>query len=334
MKIILFVPYFGKLPQYFPAFAYSCYHLIGHIEIQIFTDDNAISGYDLPQNIHFEVCSFEDMKALVKKKCGTELYSPYKLCDYKPCYGHLFEQYTKGFEFWGYCDIDLMFGDLIGFLKKIDYRNYDRIGTYGHLTLYKNTERNKYLYKSISHKLSKFNTFNYVAGTSYPCNFDELGMNLICKMSGIAFYEYIPNLNTSFGYKSLHTWKYRDQYQLWCWTEGRVLSYHYDNNKVLQSQDAVYLHFMMFNLPIVNKLGSFIYICSEGIFSGDQFQIEKYIQQYGSGDSLNDHYEKLKEIKKKKYKKIFNQIFQEFRFCGIRAFSNIFYRIFHSLENE
>lgn len=46
------------------------------------------------------------------------LEKPYKLCDFRPLYGEIFSNYVDGYDFWGYCDCDLIFGDIRKFLTE------------------------------------------------------------------------------------------------------------------------------------------------------------------------------------------------------------------------
>ena len=43
--------------------------------------------------------------------------SPYKLCDYKPVYGLIFDEDLQDYDFWGHCDVDLIFGDIRKFIN-------------------------------------------------------------------------------------------------------------------------------------------------------------------------------------------------------------------------
>ena len=75
------------------------------------------------------------------------LEMPYKLCDFRPTYGQVFSQEINGYKYWGYCDSDVLFGDLSHFLDPLMERGYDKIFAAGHLTLYKNTMENNLRYK-------------------------------------------------------------------------------------------------------------------------------------------------------------------------------------------
>lgn len=50
-----------------------------------------------------------------------------KLCDIKPMYGHVFEDYLQSYEFWGFGDIDLVYGDLRKLLTKAEVAGADVI---------------------------------------------------------------------------------------------------------------------------------------------------------------------------------------------------------------
>ena len=47
----------------------------------------------------------------------------------------MFSDYIKGFDYWGHCDLDLIFGDLKKFLPK---EEYDKLSFQGHFCMYKN----------------------------------------------------------------------------------------------------------------------------------------------------------------------------------------------------
>lgn len=68
------------------------------------------------------------------------LETPYKLCDYRPMYGLIFEDYLNGYQYWGHCDNDLIFGCITNFVSDEQLERYDRIFTRGHLTIYRNID--------------------------------------------------------------------------------------------------------------------------------------------------------------------------------------------------
>lgn len=103
--------------------------------------------------------TLEKLKKLFESKLQMKicLNHPYKLCDLKPMYGVLFEDYLDGYDFWGHCDSDLVFGNIRKFLNDELFSKYDRILSRGHLSLYHNT-------KEVNNFFKKSESFN-----SIPC---------------------------------------------------------------------------------------------------------------------------------------------------------------------
>jgi hypothetical protein len=123
-KICFIIPYFGKVPPYFPLFLKS---VIGQpFDVFFFTDIPAVE--DLPKNVIWNIISFSGLKQLMESKLNIEvaLEKPYKLIDFKPAYGLIFENYISDYQFWGTLDIDTVVGNFRNFfnakkLAEIDF---------------------------------------------------------------------------------------------------------------------------------------------------------------------------------------------------------------------
>lgn len=124
-KCCFIVPYFGKLPKEFPVFLKTCANNT-EFDWLIFTDD--YSKFNYPQNVTPKYISFKDLREMIKNKFEFEikLEQPYKLCDYKPAYGYIFEEYLNNYSFWGHCDIDTLMGDLNTLLTEDLLNKYDK----------------------------------------------------------------------------------------------------------------------------------------------------------------------------------------------------------------
>lgn len=94
--------------------------------------------------------SFEEFRECVQANFNFPicLDRPYKICDFKPAYGEILKQYLTEYDFWGYCDCDLIFGDLRAFLTENILNNYLKIFTRGHLSLYHNDKETNSFYKT------------------------------------------------------------------------------------------------------------------------------------------------------------------------------------------
>ena len=110
MSIVLIIPYFGKLPNYFEIFLKTV-EFNKDINFLIYTDDR--TNYKYPSNVEVVYTTFQKFREIVQKNFDFEiaLSSPYKLCDYKPAYGDILKDKIKKYDYWGHCDIDLAFGN-------------------------------------------------------------------------------------------------------------------------------------------------------------------------------------------------------------------------------
>lgn len=138
MKRIAFViPYFGKMPDYFEFWLESV-KANPSIDFLIFTDDE--TPYRYPENVKVEYLKFSRMKEIVQSRFdfNISLENPYKLCDYKLAYGYIFSDYLKKYDFWGHCDLDLLFGNIRSFFSDELLNNYDKLMSLGHCELYRN----------------------------------------------------------------------------------------------------------------------------------------------------------------------------------------------------
>ena len=169
-KCIFIIPYFGKFNNYFQLFLDSCKYNQS-FDWLIFTDDKG--KYDYPDNVSVIYTTFIEIKKKIEKIFSIEivLNEPYKLCDYRLAYGEIFFEYIKNYEFWGFCDTDLIWGDISKFITNDILKKYDRILCRGHFTLLRNIPEINDLYKSQSNYLPI--DYKFAFATRYSCHFDE-----------------------------------------------------------------------------------------------------------------------------------------------------------------
>lgn len=70
----------------------------------------------------------------------------YKICDFRPAYSYIFQEELEKYQFWGYCDLDLIFGDIDKYLSDELLSENFVIGKYGHFSIYQNNEEIRYLF--------------------------------------------------------------------------------------------------------------------------------------------------------------------------------------------
>ena len=130
LSLLVIHLYFGKLPNYFDFWLKSCEEN-EDVDFLIVSDNEIKSK---ARNILTYRCSLSEIKHRAEEllKIPVSLEKPHKLCDYKPLFGLLMQEYSCKYDFWGYCDNDLIFGDIRKFLTDDVLLNYDYILGMGH----------------------------------------------------------------------------------------------------------------------------------------------------------------------------------------------------------
>ena len=98
---------------------------------------------NVPGNVRVIEMSLQEVKQRAEAKLGMEVFlqQPYKLCDFKPVYGVIMDDYLKEYDYWGHCDFDLIWGDIRRFAEMYHLKEYDKFLPLGHLALYRNTDK-------------------------------------------------------------------------------------------------------------------------------------------------------------------------------------------------
>lgn len=178
---ILILPYFGNFPPFFDFFIESMKSNV-NIDLLIFSDqDISVSS----NNIKVIKMTFGEIRDIIKAKFSDDicLESPYKLCDYRPAYGYIFNDHIKGYDYWGHCDCDLIFGNL-SLLEPYFDKGYERIGEYGHLIFYRNNEKVNNYFRTL--RAPNVPSWEEVTHNTKGYSFDEHGgMGILCEVNNI-----------------------------------------------------------------------------------------------------------------------------------------------------
>lgn len=149
-QITFIIFYFGKFPWYYDLFLKSCkanegYHFV------IFSDNFSVEKTE--KNITEVPFSISAFNLLASKKLGFDISikNGTKICDLRPAFGLIFEDYIRDSEFWGYSDIDLVLGKLSTFLTKdvvqtFDFISVSRYYPSGYFAIARNNEKMKFLF--------------------------------------------------------------------------------------------------------------------------------------------------------------------------------------------
>lgn len=266
MKSIIFIiPYFGHFNNYFEIWLNSCAHN-PTVNWLIFTDCKDEHYY--PKNVKVVYTTFADIRARFQSFCDfpISLEKPYKLCDFRPAYGKVFYDYIKDYDFWGYCDTDLIWGDIRTFMSDDVLEEYDKIGNRGHCCILRNTEaiRNAYHYES-SHLVSYKEAFS--SDLAY-CFDEEKAFGRYCKESGIKTFDNFTFFDIDFRHDDYRVPFYeKEQFEVYAhnifeYNGGHLflLSVNVGSNE-LYKKEILYVHFqkrkMIINIT-PNELNHFL----------------------------------------------------------------------------
>lgn len=183
MKSIVFiVPFFGHFNNYFDIWLNSCKHN-PTINWIIFTD--CMDEHPYPSNVRIVKTTFEELRDSFQSHFDFKisLEKPYKLCEYRPAFGDLFYEYIKDYDFWGYCDIDLVWGDIRKYITEDMLDQYEKIGNRGHCCLMKNNAKMRMAYRYESKSMI---TYKDAFSSDLAYCFDEQkAFGKYCNESGV-----------------------------------------------------------------------------------------------------------------------------------------------------
>ena len=172
--VALILPYFGTLPNYFPLWLKSAGYN-PDFTFMLFTDCD-MSGYNVPDNVKVIPMTLDGVRKLIAPHLDFEfvLDTPYKLCDYKPMYGLIFQDWLKGYDFWGFCDPDVIWGNLNNYVTDELLDRFGRLYINGHFQLLRNTEDVR---RFVLHRIPNWNiSYEDVYRTSRYMQIDEFEM--------------------------------------------------------------------------------------------------------------------------------------------------------------
>lgn len=144
-KIAFVIPYFGEFPEWMEYFLASC-RRNESIDFILLSDNPKPKS--CPDNILYHSLTFAEYKEIVSDRLGISFdpESAYKLCDIKPALGFIHKELLQSYDFWGFCDIDVVFGDIRAFLtsqllSEVDFFSAHGRRVAGHFSLMKNESK-------------------------------------------------------------------------------------------------------------------------------------------------------------------------------------------------
>lgn len=160
MRALLIRVWIGPLPAWFPQWQA---HMEAHRE----------HGWD-----YLVVTDADELAARARNALGFELRpepGTRKACEYDPALGEMFADRIQGYDWWGHCNLDCVYGRLEhwltpGYLESCDLWGNDPDAICGPLSLYRNTPAVNSLFREVPEWKSIFQSPHFYG-------FDETRFN-------------------------------------------------------------------------------------------------------------------------------------------------------------
>lgn len=296
MKLALLNCYFGTLPNYFELWLQSC---AANSDVQFFLITDAKVPEQIPNNVQIIHMTFANLvkKIQSKFKFKVSIQSPYKLTDFKPAYGYIFKALFEQYDYWGYCDIDLIFGNIMKFIAAPMEQDYEKIYRLGHLTIYKNTERMRKLFSQ------KGGVFYYREVFSKPefYSFDEhAGQMLIAKKQCVSEYYQEDMADISCRLKRMTASRHKNYpYQAFIYDGHDVKRYYIEENNI-KIDEFIYIHIQKRKMSYNHNCGTVGIVSNRIIpinFTNVTMSLIKNLSEYVS-DEVDEEQVKQHRLKK------------------------------------
>lgn len=234
-SIVILIPWFGPWPEWIDFFVESC-RANADVDWVLVTD--ADPPENQAPNLRYVRTSFADYKARISDALGFRFdpADPYKLCDIRPALGEIHRDLIRGYGFFGFGDLDLVYGNIRETYDEETLDHYDAFSTHpercsGHLFLMRNTEAMVSAFRRVSGWRRRMEEEAYNG-------FDEAGFyNLFrgrkAKLMGMV------GANPPRGlFREGYTSPVPASPMRWYWRDGRL------TNEFYPHRGFLYLHFM------------------------------------------------------------------------------------------
>lgn len=262
-SIKLLIPYFGKFPDWAPLFFETVKRNVS-IDFVFYTDC-VTEPYTAISNVVFHKMTFEEYVKAARGKVNIE-FSPanaYKLCDLRPLYPVIHYDDIKDSDFFGWTDMDVLFGDLRSFYTEDLLSKYDVLSTHevrvsGHLAIFRNTAKHRNLYRKIYDWKNKLAHPNFVGIDEHGITnaltmtfFDKLNEKMGWNINNF-FTRWLSKLKKR---KLYMVEQYTTPFFSQPWIDGSMGENHPSNwyykdgiitNDIDEGRSFIYLHFMNF----------------------------------------------------------------------------------------
>lgn len=235
-SIRLVVPYFGQRPTYFPLVVAS---MARNPDVSwLMLTDAPVP--DRPPNLTVQRWELADLAERIQQHFDfrISLAQPYKLCDFRPAFGEVFAAELEGYDFWGHCDLDVIFGQIRDHLPEAAFAA-DKILVRGSFSLYRNTEEAAGWFRRVTDRVDHRSALS----TPATAHFDEwLGIYRILRTLDVPIWQ-----EENIFDMSLRMYRTRAGHptgrdpRRYAWEDGTMAEYRIERGRV-QRRTAMLIH--------------------------------------------------------------------------------------------
>lgn len=241
-SIVLLFPYFGSLPPQYGMWRASALRN-PDIDFIFFTNCNVESA----PNIIVHKMEFANFEQMIAKAFDFPIVldRPYKICEYRPAFAYALPEYVKGYDFWGWGDLDVVYGDIRAFATEKVLSQYKILSGWGHLTLLRNDNDTNTYFKQ---HINGYQDYHEAFSTSISTYFDEFrhkGFSdkwFECRPHDCWKNENFDNVATP--QTSYHFWSWTRKWQpvIFEHIENKLYMLKFENGQ-LKKKESMYAHF-------------------------------------------------------------------------------------------
>lgn len=234
-RIAILIPYFGDWPEWVNFFVESC-RWNRDIDWILFNDRPPPEN--TAANVRHERISFADYRDRLSDVLQVKVRAeePYKLCDLRPALAFVHAEMLSDYDFVGFGDLDVIYGDIRSFYDDELLTTYDLFSTHadrisGHLCLMRNREDLITAFRKVRSWKDAFGRADHVA-------FDERAFYNLFAGRNRRFVPSKPPASVRCLFREAYSTPTATEHMRWFWEKGRLTNEYYPHHGFL------YLHFM------------------------------------------------------------------------------------------
>ena len=121
-RAAIVIVHFGALPKWFSVWLHTA-KLNSGIDFHLFQDATE-ERQDVNIFYHnMSIMDYNDLPLLKAERCV--LKNPYKVCDFRPLIAEMFPAVVGPYQYWGWGDLDVIYGDILSVIGKSSFDKFD-----------------------------------------------------------------------------------------------------------------------------------------------------------------------------------------------------------------